>query len=190
MLRTLALEGGELDVLGVLNDRIADGRDVSWVWDADWELLAPHVRRMTCAGTRAAELALRMKYAGVDPARLHVVDEPAGRRSTRRSPTATGRSTSLPTYTALLELRELLAERGHARGVLAMTRRGHLSSLPGSPLTLPAPAVVIWHDVECGGYDADLPLWRALAARPTGRSSTSAPAPAASRCSWRARATT
>ena len=40
VLRTLALEGGELDLFGVLNDRIADGRDVSWVWDADCELLA------------------------------------------------------------------------------------------------------------------------------------------------------
>ena len=40
VLRTLALEGGGLDLFGVLNDRIADGRDVSWVWDADWELLA------------------------------------------------------------------------------------------------------------------------------------------------------
>jgi hypothetical protein len=44
-----------------------------------------------------------------------------------------------------------------------MTRRGHLSSIPETPLTLPAPAVVIWHDVECGGYQADLSLWRALA---------------------------
>jgi SAM-dependent methyltransferase len=44
-----------------------------------------------------------------------------------------------------------------------MTRRGHLSSIPETPLTLPAPAVVIWHDVECGTYQADLPLWRALA---------------------------
>ena len=44
VLRTLALEGGELDLFGVLNDRIADGRDVSWVWDADWETVAPHVR--------------------------------------------------------------------------------------------------------------------------------------------------
>jgi SAM-dependent methyltransferase len=49
-----------------------------------------------------------------------------------------------------------------------MTRRGHLSSLPGSPLTLPAPAVVIWHDVECGGYAADMPLWRALAREAAG----------------------
>src|SRR3954452_9676019 len=67
VLRTLTLEGRDLDVFGVLNDGIADGRDVSWVWDADWEVLAPHVRRMTCSGTRAAELALRMKYAGADP---------------------------------------------------------------------------------------------------------------------------
>ena len=75
VLRTLALEGGELDLFGVLNDRIADGRDVSWVWDADWETLAPHVKRMTCSGTRAAELALRMKYAGVPAERLHVVED-------------------------------------------------------------------------------------------------------------------
>ena len=75
VLRTLALEGGELDLLGVLNDRIADGRDVSWVWDADWELLAPHVARMTCSGTRAAELALRLKYAGLPLERLTVVED-------------------------------------------------------------------------------------------------------------------
>ena len=88
VLRTLALEGEQLDLLGVLNDRIADGRDVSWVWDADWELLVGSVRRFTASGTRAAELALRMKYAGLDPSRIHVVDDartgprprPAGRR--------------------------------------------------------------------------------------------------------------
>ena len=57
----------------ILNDRTADGRDVSWIWDADLELLAGRVRRVTCAGTRAAELAVRLKYAGVDPERLHVV---------------------------------------------------------------------------------------------------------------------
>jgi SAM-dependent methyltransferase len=49
-----------------------------------------------------------------------------------------------------------------------VTRRGHLSSIPGTPLTLPAPAVVIWHDVECGGYQADLPLWRVLAREANG----------------------
>ncbi len=54
-------------MLGVLNDDIADGRDVSWIWDADFELLAGRVRRVTCSGTRAAELAVRLKYAGVEP---------------------------------------------------------------------------------------------------------------------------
>jgi UDP-N-acetylmuramyl tripeptide synthase len=114
VLRTLTLEGRELDVFGVLNDRTADGRDVSWVWDADWEVLAPHVRRMTCSGTRAAELALRMKYAGVDPARLRVVE---GLEAGLDAALAEGDGPlyALPTYTALLELRELLARRGQAR---------------------------------------------------------------------------
>ena len=115
VLRTLALEGGELDLFGVLNDRIADGRDVSWVWDADWETLAPHVRRMTCSGTRAAELALRMKYAGVPADRLHVVPElPAALDAARAD--GSGPLYALPTYTALLELRDLLSARGAVRG--------------------------------------------------------------------------
>ena len=114
VLRTLALEGKELDLLGVLNDRTADGRDVSWVWDADWELLVGSVRRFTASGTRAAELALRMKYAGLD-------DRPDPRRrrartraSTRRSHDGDGPLYVVPTYTALLELRELLTRRGQA----------------------------------------------------------------------------
>ena len=75
ILRTLALEPGELELLAVLNDLTADGRDVSWVWDADFELLADHVGTVTCAGTRAAELALRLKYAGVPVDRVRVVPE-------------------------------------------------------------------------------------------------------------------
>jgi UDP-N-acetylmuramyl tripeptide synthase len=115
VLRTLALEGGELDLLGILNDGTADGRDVSWVWDADWELLAGAVRRMTCAGTRAAELALRLKYAGADPARLHVVEDLEAALDAAVSG-GSGPLYVLPTYTALLELRDLLARRGDVRG--------------------------------------------------------------------------
>ena len=60
VLRTLALEPGEHDVLGVLNDRIADGRDVSWIWDADFELLAGritelHMQRQPRGRTRRAD---------------------------------------------------------------------------------------------------------------------------------------
>jgi lipid II isoglutaminyl synthase (glutamine-hydrolysing) len=115
VLRTLALEGERLELLGVLNDRVADGRDVSWVWDADWEVIVPHVGRMVCSGTRAAELALRLKYAGVDADRLEVVEdvEPALDRALAAAP-APEPLYAVPTYTALLELRDLLTRRGQA----------------------------------------------------------------------------
>ncbi|MGI8902439.1 MAG: MurT ligase domain-containing protein, partial [Solirubrobacteraceae bacterium] len=113
VLRTLALEEGEHDLLAVLNDRTADGRDVSWVWDADFELLAGRLRRATCSGTRAAELALRLKYAGVPIDRLHVVDGVAGGLDAAVAG-GTGPLYVLPTYTALLELRRELVARGLA----------------------------------------------------------------------------
>ena len=114
ILRTLVLEPYELDLLAILNDRTADGRDVSWVWDADFEMLAAHVRRVTCAGTRAAELAVRLKYAGVPAERLHVVPGVAGALDAALADAPAGRLYVLPTYTALLELRGELAGRGHA----------------------------------------------------------------------------
>jgi UDP-N-acetylmuramyl tripeptide synthase len=114
ILRTLALESGELDLLGVLNDRTADGRDVSWVWDADFELLTGRVRRVTCAGTRAAELALRLKYAGIPTERIEVVpDLPTALDQALDEAPAGADVYALPTYTALLELRAELARRGY-----------------------------------------------------------------------------
>jgi lipid II isoglutaminyl synthase (glutamine-hydrolysing) len=114
IVRTLALERNELDVLAVLNDLTADGRDVSWVWDADFELLAGQVRSVTCAGTRAAELALRLKYAGIATERLRVVPELPDALDAALAQAAGRRLFALPTYTALLALREELARRGHA----------------------------------------------------------------------------
>jgi UDP-N-acetylmuramyl tripeptide synthase len=115
VLRTLGLEGARLDLFGVLNDNTADGRDISWVWDADWELLTPSVRAMTCSGTRAAELALRLKYAGVEPERLRVVPDLAEGLDAALAD-GDGPLYVLPTYTALLELRDLLARRGDVKG--------------------------------------------------------------------------
>ena len=115
VLRTLALEEGEHDLFCVLNDNIADGRDVSWVWDADFEVLAPFVRRAVCSGTRAAEMAVRLKYAGVPTERLVVEPglEDGLDRALALSP-APHRLFALPTYTAMLALRELLVARGAA----------------------------------------------------------------------------
>jgi lipid II isoglutaminyl synthase (glutamine-hydrolysing) len=120
VLRTLLLEAdasgdrGGLDLWIALNDRIADGRDVSWVWDADFELLAGQVRHVACAGTRAAEMAVRLKYAGLPPEAI-TVEEAIDRSIDRAVAEADGSLFALPTYTALLELRSLLAKRGLAK---------------------------------------------------------------------------
>jgi UDP-N-acetylmuramyl tripeptide synthase len=113
VLRTLTLEDGRLDLWLALNDRIADGRDVSWIWDADFELLAGRVRRVTCSGTRAEEMALRLKYAGVD-AELEVERDLGDSLDSALAGSEASRVYALPTYTALLELRDLLARRGLA----------------------------------------------------------------------------
>ncbi len=115
VLRTLALEPGEHDLLGVLNDHIADGRDVSWIWDADFELLTGRVRHATCSGTRAADLAARLKYAGIDPARIDVREDLADALDVAAANGEDGAPLfALPTYTAMLALRELLVARGEA----------------------------------------------------------------------------
>ena len=114
VLRTLILEDGRLDLWLALNDRTADGRDVSWIWDADFELLAGRVRRAVCSGTRAEEMALRLKYAGLD-AELEVNRELGPALDDAVAGAAGKRVFALPTYTALLELRDLLARRGLAR---------------------------------------------------------------------------
>jgi len=113
VLRTLGLEQGPLDLWLALNDRIADGRDVSWIWDADFELLAGRVRRVTCSGTRAEEMALRLKYAGVGGDL--VVERDIEHSLDAAVADGDGPLYALPTYTALLELRELLTARGLAR---------------------------------------------------------------------------
>ncbi len=116
VLRTLLLEadGEKLDLWIGLNDRVADGRDVSWVWDADFELLSTAVRRVTCTGTRAPEMALRLKYAGW-PAEAIEVEQNIERSLDRAVAESGPRLFALPTYTALLELRKLLAGRGLAK---------------------------------------------------------------------------
>ena len=117
VLRTLALEPGEHDLLAVLNDNIADGRDVSWIWDADFVLLAGRVRRATCSGSRAPEMAMRLKYAGIDPGRISVQPDLglALTQSAADRPEPEAPLYALPTYTAMLALRELLVARGEVR---------------------------------------------------------------------------
>jgi lipid II isoglutaminyl synthase (glutamine-hydrolysing) len=110
-LRTL--ETGVPPVLVVaLNDAIADGQDVSWIWDVDFEPLLPHVGRVIASGDRAAELGLRLVYGGLPEERLEVV--PELERALDRGLELIEAGTDLvvlPTYTAMLALRGILTER-------------------------------------------------------------------------------
>jgi UDP-N-acetylmuramyl tripeptide synthase len=115
-LRTL-VEGGPPRVAVVaLNDAIADGRDVSWIWDVDFEPLLAGAERLVAAGGRAAELALRFKYGGLDESSIEVVPDLAAAldRGLELTP-AGGELVLLPTYTAMLEVQGIVAARGHAK---------------------------------------------------------------------------
>ena len=112
VLRTIAANGSNADLAVFLNDSIADGRDVSWIWDVDFELLEGKTRSVTVSGVRAWDMALRLKYAGIDGqgASPHVEPEPA--QALKRALNATlegGTLYVIPTYTAMLEVRDLLA---------------------------------------------------------------------------------
>ena len=114
--RTL-VDGGAPQVLVVaLNDEIADGRDVSWIWDVDFEPLLPGLETLVASGGRAAELALRFRYGGLDEDAIEVVPDLAGAldRGLALTPDG-GELVLLPTYTAMLGLQRLLAARGLAK---------------------------------------------------------------------------
>ena len=101
-------------LLAALNDRDADGRDVSWIWDADFEALAPAIEHVVATGIRSRDLANRLKYAGVPRERLEVVDGWAGAIDRAVGATPQGDElVVLATYTAMLALRGELARRGH-----------------------------------------------------------------------------
>ena len=99
-----------------LNDAIADGKDVSWIWDVDFEPLLARVEHLIASGDRAAELGVRCVYGGLDEDALEV--EPDLARALDRGLALTppgGELVVLPTYTAMLALQRILTERGHAK---------------------------------------------------------------------------
>jgi lipid II isoglutaminyl synthase (glutamine-hydrolysing) len=114
-LRTL--ETGVPPVLVLaLNDAIADGQDVSWIWDVDFEPLLPHVGHVVATGDRAAELGIRLVHGGLPEERLEVV--PDLERALDRGLELVEAGTDLvvlPTYTAMLALRGILTKRGIVR---------------------------------------------------------------------------
>ncbi len=114
VLRTLFAGEARRTALIAINDRLADGTDVSWLWDVDFEVLVDRLDACVVTGTRAEDMAVRLKYAGIPPELVWI--EPDLERALDAGLALVppgGTLYALPTYTAMLELRALLARRGH-----------------------------------------------------------------------------
>ena len=78
VINLIAHDEGNYKLAFLLNDRFADGTDISWIWDVDFEALADQQVRFTrvlVSGVRADDMALRLKYAGFAPERIEVIRE-------------------------------------------------------------------------------------------------------------------
>ena len=116
VIRTLVDAGAPVRVLVALNDEIADGRDVSWIWDVDFEPLVGSLQELVVSGSRAQELALRFKYGGLDPAKITLLPDLGEALAYGIEGTAPGDElVVLPTYTAMLALRQIASEQGLVR---------------------------------------------------------------------------
>jgi UDP-N-acetylmuramyl tripeptide synthase len=110
-------EGLSLPTLIAINDLDADGRDVSWLWDVDFEILSSGESVVSTTGIRAADMANRLKYAGLDIGRIRLLSQDlrAGLHAFVESVPEGERGFVLATYTAMLGLRQVLVDDGVAR---------------------------------------------------------------------------
>lgn len=95
-----------------LNDNFADGQDVSWIWDVEFEKYRERLKdnEMVVSGTRAEEMVLRLKYAGFDSSKIYRendIDDALG-----IAMLGSGRVFVLPTYTVLLKIENMLKKQG------------------------------------------------------------------------------
>ena len=111
VLKTIDLNS---NLLIIINDNYADGRDVSWLWDADFEYLKDIKKEVVVSGIRANDMALRLKYSGVDTDKIKIISD-INKAVDYVGEKADNNITILPTYTALLKInknRKLKVKRG------------------------------------------------------------------------------
>ncbi len=100
----------DADFMVAINDNYADGRDVSWLWDAEWQRLSKSSSaNFTCSGHRAEDMALRLDYAGIAPERITTMSKISQglKQALTKAKNRSRRLYILPTYTSLLELEKL-----------------------------------------------------------------------------------
>jgi len=104
ILRTISQDLAGAVLVLVLNDAIADGRDVSWIWDIDFENVVTKCPTVICSGTRANEMAVRMQYADVSPESMLEIADPITAVRRAAALTTSRPFFVLPTYTAMFDL--------------------------------------------------------------------------------------
>ena len=124
VLRTLFSDDTPRNVLFILNDNIADGRDISWIWDVDFERVVGHTGTLTVAGMRALDMGLRLKYAGVAQEDMVVVTPAPLRAATRSLDTKERR-----------KLRRSRSAKGTGTQAIAVTETRQSSLAPASGTT-------------------------------------------------------
>lgn len=116
VLRTIIKRPDKINLLVAINDKIADGTDISWLWDVDFEQLEKvraKLSTVAVTGLRAWEMAVRFKYAGLDPAVVRIEEKTGPALNKALEQTSPGETLFiLPTYTAMIELRRHLNRMG------------------------------------------------------------------------------
>jgi UDP-N-acetylmuramyl tripeptide synthase len=113
VIRTLTSGTDKKSVMLALNDNIADGRDVSWIWDVDFEMFRGRLDNVVCSGIRGWDMAVRVKYAEL--METSIVTQPELDKALDLGLELIGRGETfyiVPTYTAMLDLRKTMVERG------------------------------------------------------------------------------
>lgn len=112
-LKTVLLSQGKIHLAVLLNDRTADGQDVSWIWDVDYEMIFDRIASLSIGGDRAYDMALRFYYSGFPLDQIHIATKVKDLLS--HLPTVAGSNGKviiMPTYTAMLDLRSELSKAG------------------------------------------------------------------------------
>jgi UDP-N-acetylmuramyl tripeptide synthase len=112
VLRTVLADEERKNLFIIINDKFADGTDISWLWDVDFELIRGRANIVVVSGIRGEDMAVRLKYAQVPPEQ--VILEKDLRQALDKSLSMTPAGSTLyvlPTYTAMLEVRDILARQ-------------------------------------------------------------------------------
>ena len=119
VIHTVMQTGTRKNLIICINDLYADGTDISWLWDVDFEALASHsddINFVICAGLRAEDMAVRLKYAGMPTAKLSVEKDLSKALTQGLGFIKPGELLYImPTYTAMLQMREIIQKLGFTK---------------------------------------------------------------------------